>query len=107
MNISLVHKYTFCQYPHARIFISDNNTWNKWHFPKLIKINYVFWFKGNGKKYNETGVHNMIYYAETGRETILDQRPKHLNSLIKDISQIKSSNMQDEYKVCWNIKHPG
>lgn len=55
---------------------------------------------GNGKKYNETGVHNMIYDAETKRETIFDQRRKHFDSLIKDISQIKNSYMQDEYKVC-------
>lgn len=61
------------------------------------------WCTGNGKKYNETGVHNMIYDAETKRETVFDQQPKHLDSLIKDISQINSSSIRDEYKVCWNI----
>lgn len=58
------------------------------------------WCTDNGEKYNETGVHNVIYDAETKRETSFDQRPKHLDSLIKYISQIKSSNIQDEYKVC-------
>lgn len=58
------------------------------------------WCTGNGKKYNETGVHNMIYDAETKRETVFDQRPKHLDSLIKDILQINNSSIRDEYKVC-------
>lgn len=58
------------------------------------------WCTGNGKKRNETVVHNIIYDAETKREKVFDQRPKHFNGLIKDISQINSSSIRDEYKVC-------
>lgn len=58
------------------------------------------WCTGNGKRRNETGVHNIIYDAETKRETVFEQRPKLLDSLTKDISQINSSSIRDEYNVC-------
>lgn len=61
---------------------------------------------GKRKPADKNGIKNDVFKSETKERSkgLISKESQNLNGLTKYLSEIKSTKMEEEYKVCWT-KH--